>query len=118
MEDRFPMSSAPFVRGSVTKPRYAIHFLRAAEDDLSEIYEYVASENLKAAEQILTRTEKNLQLLTRQPQLGRIPNDEELVHMRYRYVVIGDYLAFYTLEGQTVLVHRIIHGARDYLRLL
>jgi len=102
----------------VTKPRFTIHLLRAAEDDLSEIYEYIASENLKAAELILTRIEKNLQLLTRQPHLGRIPNDEELVRMGYRYVVIGDYLAFYTLEGQTVLVHRIIHGARDYLGLL
>ena len=102
----------------MTKPRFTIHLLRAAEDDLSEIYEYIASENLKAAELILTRIEKNLQLLTRQPHLGRIPNDEELVRMGYRYVVIGDYLAFYTLEGQTVLVHRIIHGARDYLGLL
>ncbi|MGA9120270.1 MAG: type II toxin-antitoxin system RelE/ParE family toxin [Bacteroidota bacterium] len=91
------------------KPRLAIHLLRAAEDDLSEIYEYVASEHLKAAELILARIEKNLRLLTRQPQLGRIPNDEELVRMGYRYVVIGDYLAFYTLEGGTVLVHRIIH---------
>ena len=95
------------------KPKCAIHLLRAAEDDLSEVYEYVASENLKAAEQILTRIEKNLQLLTRQPQLGRIPNDEELVRMGYRYVVIRDYLAFYALERKTVLVHRIVHGARD-----
>ena len=100
------------------KPKIAIHLLRAAEEDLSEIFEYLAAENLKAAEGTLTRIEKNLQLLARQPHLGRMPNDEELVRMGYRYLVIGDYLAFYTLEGQTILLHRIIHGARDYLRVL
>jgi toxin ParE1/3/4 len=38
--------------------------------------------------------------------------------MGYRYLIVADYLVFYTFEEQTVLVHRIIHGARDYLRLL
>lgn len=100
------------------KPKLAIHLLRAAEEDLSEIYEYIASENLKAAEAILTRIEKDLAHLARKPQLGRVPSDEELVRMGYRYLIVTDYLVFYTLEEQTVLIHRIIHGARDYLRLL
>ncbi len=100
------------------RARFAIHLLRAAEEDLSEIYEYLAAESFRAADAVLARIEKNLQLLTRQPQLGRIPNDDELALIGYRYIVIGDYLAFYTLEEGTILVHRIIHGARDYLRIL
>ena len=100
------------------KPSCAVRLLRAAEEDLSEIYEYIAADNLKAAEAILTRIEKDLELLAREPQLGRIPGDEELVRMGYRYLIVADYLVFYTFEEQTVLVHRIIHGARDYLRLL
>ena len=100
------------------KPKCAVHLLQAAEEDLSEIFEYVAVDNLKAAEAILTRIEKNLDVLAREPQLGRIPSDEELVRMGYRYLIVADYLVFYTFEEQTVLVHRIIHGARDYLRLL
>lgn len=100
------------------KPRCAVRLLRAAEEDLSEICEYIAADNLKAAEAIVTRIEKNLELLAREPRLGRIPGDEELVRMGYRYLIVADYLVFYTFEEQTVLVHRIIHGARDYLRLL
>ncbi len=100
------------------KSKLSIHLLRAAEEDLSEIFEYLAAENLKAAEATLTRIERDLQLLARQPHLGRMPDDEELVRMGYRYLVVGDYLAFYSLEGQTILIHRIIHGARDYLRIL
>ncbi len=100
------------------RPRCAVRLLRAAGEDLSEIYEYIAADNLKAAEAILARIEENLELLAREPQFGRIPVDEELVRMGYRYLIVANYLVFYTFEEQTVLVHRIIHGARDFLRLL
>jgi len=58
-----------------------------------------------------------LQLLSFQPQLGRIPDEEYLVRMGYRLLVVLDYLIFYALEEQTILLHWIVHGARDYLRL-
>jgi plasmid stabilization system protein ParE len=44
--------------------------------------------------------------------------EQDLSRIGYRYMVIGNYLIFYTIGGDTVLVHRIIHGARDYLLLL
>ena len=102
----------------MAKPKFTVRLLRAAEEDLSEILEYISVDNPKAAERTLIHLDKRLALLARQPHLGRIPNDEELVRMGYRVLIISDYLAFYTLEERTVLVHRIIHGARDYLRLL
>ncbi|MEW5980268.1 MAG: type II toxin-antitoxin system RelE/ParE family toxin [Acidobacteriota bacterium] len=102
----------------MSKRRVSIRLLRAAEEDLNEILEYIAVDNPKAAEATLEHIQRTLTLLTRRPHLGRIPTDEELVRMGYRVLVVGDYLAFYTLEDRSVLVHRIIHGARDYLRLL
>ncbi|MBL7995484.1 type II toxin-antitoxin system RelE/ParE family toxin, partial [bacterium] len=36
----------------------------------------------------------------------------------YRYLIVDNYLIFYTIEEETIFVHRIIHGARDYRRLL
>jgi toxin ParE1/3/4 len=50
--------------------------------------------------------------------LGKIPNEEELADMGYRFLVVQNYLIFYTIEHNTLWVHRIIHGARDYLSLL
>ena len=38
--------------------------------------------------------------------------------MGYRFLVVQNYLIFYTVENHTIWVHRIIHGARDYLSLL
>ena len=50
--------------------------------------------------------------------LGRIPRDHDIAMLGYRYLIIGEYLAFYRLEPSVVLVHRILHGARDYSDIL
>jgi toxin ParE1/3/4 len=102
----------------VTKSKFTVRLLRAAEEDLNDILEYIAADNPSAAAAALNRIENDFRLLSQQPQLGRIPEEEDLVRMGYRFLVVRYYLIFYTLEERTILVHRIVHGARDYLRLL
>ena len=99
------------------KPEYTVRLLRIAEDDLFEIVNYIAAERPSAANALATKIEKNLNLLSKNSQLGRIPNEEELMRLGYRYLVIQNYLIFYTIEEQVIYVHRILHGARDYLSL-
>ena len=94
------------------KPRkFSVRLLRVAEDDLSEIISYIAAENVAAADDITAKIEKNLSLLSTHPRIGRIPREEELAKLGYRYLIVADYLIFYTIETRTVLVHRILHGA-------
>jgi hypothetical protein len=38
--------------------------------------------------------------------------------MGYRFLVVQNYLIFYTIEDQIIWVHRIIHGTREFLSLL
>jgi plasmid stabilization system protein ParE len=99
----------------VNRPEYTIRLLRIAEEDLAEILLYIAADCPSAANRIATKIEKNLKLLLRNPYLGRLPNDRRLMELGYRYLVVDDYLVFYTIEDQDILVHRILHGARDYL---
>ena len=75
---------------------------------------YIASDRPSAAEALLDKIEKNLALLAKHPLLGRVPKEEELSHLGYRYLVVENYLIFYAIEDRTVYVHRILHGARDY----
>ena len=102
----------------MNKPKYTVRLLRVAEDDLNEIMTYIAAENRTAAEMIVTKIEKNLTRLSCYSYIGKIPKDEELSHLGYRFLVVENYLIFYTIEEHTILIHRIIHGARDYLKLL
>lgn len=98
--------------------KYSVRLLKIAEDDLYDIVSYIAVENKTASELIAARIEKALTQLAVIPYLGRIPNEEELAQLGYRFIVIQNYLIFYTVKKHTVLVHRIIHGARDYFELL
>jgi plasmid stabilization system protein ParE len=97
-------------------PEYSIRLLRIAEEDLADIVLYIAADRPTAADRIASKIEKNLKLLLRNPHLGRVPSDRRLMELRYRYLVVEDYLIFYTLDDTNILVHRILHGARDYLR--
>ncbi len=102
----------------MSRRKYSIRFLRAAEDDFAEIITYVAAERPSAAETLATKIEKNIRLLSDNPHLGKVPKEEELAHLGYRYLVVENYLIFYAAKRQTIFIHRILHGARDYLSLL
>jgi len=93
-------------------------FVCIAEEDFAEIIYYIAAENSKAAEQLANKIEKDLALLSDNPLLGRIPRDADLKALGYRYLIIENHLVFYTLEKRTILIHRILHGARSYKSLL
>ena len=101
----------------MSQPEYDVRLLRVAEDDLNEILSYVAADRPSAAETIGLKIEKQFTLLSKSPRLGRIPKEEELARLGYRYLVVDNYLIFYIVEEDAIIVHRILHGARDYLRL-
>ena len=98
--------------------RYTIRLLRLAEEDLADALSYIAAERPLAAEALAAKIEKELSLLANNPYLGRVPDDEELTRLGYRYVIVEDYLVFYRIESASIIVHRIIHRPRDYSILL
>jgi toxin ParE1/3/4 len=98
--------------------KYQVRFLSIAEEDFSEIVSLIAADNPSAANKIADTIEKNLNLLSENPKLGRIPRDEEIKNLGYRYLVVQNYLIFYTVEEKIIFVHRILHGARNYKALL
>ena len=85
---------------------------------MAEVITYIAADRPSAAEALATKIEKNIRLLSDNPHLGQIPKEEELARLGYRYLVVENYLIFYIIERQTIYIHRILHGARDYLSLL
>jgi addiction module RelE/StbE family toxin len=102
----------------VIKNRYHIRLLKIAEEDLNEIISYISLDNPDAAEKLANKIESDIGLLSANPYLGRIPRDEDIGKSGYRYLIIENYLIFYTIEEKTIFVHRIIHGARNLRAIL
>jgi len=100
------------------RKRAALRLLRPAEEDLTEIYDYIAADNPSAAERLLLRMERGLNTLAKQPMSGPVPRDPDIAQLGYRYLIIGEYLIFYKIDGSQIFVHRILHGSRDYSEIL
>ena len=100
--------------------KYQVRLLSIAQEDFTEIISFIAADNPTAANAnaIANKIEKNLELLSHNLNLGRIPREEEIRNLGYRYLIVQDYLIFYTIEERTIFIHRILHGARNYKTLL
>jgi toxin ParE1/3/4 len=81
-----------------------------AADDLIEIWEYIADDNLTRADAFIDDLDANFQLLAEQPMLGR--SREELAP-RLRSFSHGRYVIFYEVIPGGVAIARVLHGARD-----
>ena len=98
--------------------KYKIRLLKIAEEDFTEIIEFIAADNPTAADKVATKIESNLLLLYENPLLGRIPRDKEIRSLGYRFLIAQSYVIFYTIENKTIYIHRILHGARNYKSIL
>ncbi len=92
----------------------------AAIADLQQIKDYITDElcNEKAAVNTVTKITKRLRILADYPQSGAPLSGIADIETDYRFLVCGNYTAFYRFEGQTVEVSRILYGRRDIMRIL
>jgi addiction module RelE/StbE family toxin len=95
---------------------YDIRYLKTAECDLYNIFDYIARDNPPAADTLLEQIDHSISLLASNPYMGVVPRDARLKDKGYRMLVVGKYLVFYVVkeDANIVQVRRIIHGARKY----
>lgn len=98
--------------------KYAVRFLSVSEEDLGSVLDHISLNNPPAARKLLASFENKFELLRDNPLLGKLPLDETLREFGYRYLVVSNYLVFYVVRQNEVVIHRVLHGARNYLDLL
>jgi toxin ParE1/3/4 len=81
-----------------------------AEEDLIEIWTYIAQDNPDAADRLLERISGKLPLLAEQPALG--PSREDIAQ-ELRYLPVGNYLILYRIIADGIEVVRIVQGMRS-----
>jgi plasmid stabilization system protein ParE len=91
-----------------------------AKADMREIGDYISRElrNPDAALRMLGRLKKAMLPLHDFPEMGAPLLVSGKQSVPYRYLVCGQYLIFYHLEAERVLVDRVLFGRRDYMALL
>lgn len=84
--------------------------------DIDEIWEYIAEDNLDAADRVRDEIFTACQRLAEMPGMGHLR--EDLADEPLRFWPVYSYLIIYRPESKPLEVVRVLHGARDVKRLL
>lgn len=100
--------------------RHRVRIIQDAEDDLIDIYTYVAShDSTENAVYVLDRLESLCLKLAEFPMRGHIPPELDRIGVTaYREVHFKPYRIVYQVIGQEVFVHCVLDGRRDMQSLL
>ena len=101
---------------------YIIHITATAERDIMRAAYHIEF-NLKnptAADHLLDVATKQINSLADMPQKFRLVDDPVLASWEIRYVIVNNYLAFYTIdeEKQMVIVVRFLYQKSNWNAIL
>jgi toxin ParE1/3/4 len=86
-----------------------------AQQDLEDIWYFIAQDDPAAADRMLTMLAEKLQLLADNPLLGPARSD---IAAELRYHPVGSHLVLYRVISGGIEAVRIVHGARNLLDLI
>ena len=87
-----------------------------ARNDLLEIWEFIAQDNVDAADRVQQEVQQAVSLLARNPELGHLRRD--LTSKEVRFWSVRSYLIIYDPAARPLEVVRILSGYRDVATML
>jgi len=81
-----------------------------AEIDIRSIWEFIADDNVRAADATLDRIEQAFDMLAQNPLAGRARND---LASKLRSFPVGSYIIFYVPVPDGIDVVRVMNGRQD-----
>ena len=88
---------------------------RQADADIDLICDYIAQNNPDAADRIDDQIHDAIQRLARFPGMGHTRS--EVTDKRYLFWAVGKHVIAYRVEGEELVVVRVLHGARNFRKL-
>ena len=82
-----------------------------AQEDLVQIWEYIAANNLEAANKLMRTFQEKFELLRDFPHLGRERNDDLFIGSRS--FPVGKYIIIYQPSDEILEIVRVRHGATN-----
>lgn len=97
-----------------------IKFSPEAISDLQKTKSYIAEElcNEKAAANTVENILKRIKQLADFPESGASLSTIVNINTDYRFLVCGNYTAFYRIENQSVKIVRVLYGRRNFMQIL
>ena len=97
-----------------------IHYSSESRRDLDDIWDYIVSvlQNRSAAERVIDRIMDAVDPLKNFAEMGTPLSSIADIGTDYRFLVSGNYMVFYRVQGNDVYIDRVLYGRSDYMRVL
>lgn len=97
-----------------------IHYSPESRRDLDDIWDYIVSElqNCSAAERVINRIIDAVDPLKNFAEMGTPLSSIAEIGTDYRFLVSGNYMVFYRVQGNDVYIDRVLYGRSDYMSVL
>lgn len=97
-----------------------IKFSPEAIFDLQQTQAYITNElcNEQAAVNTIAKITKRIRVLADFPASGASLSSIVGFETEYRFLICGNYTAFYRIENQTVNIIRVLYGRRNFMQIL
>ena len=87
-----------------------------AKQDVNDIWDYIANDNIEAADRVLDALDNAMIRLATNPGIGHWR--DELTDKRHRFLLVYSYLIVYRHATKPLQIIRVLHAARDVQSML
>ena len=97
-----------------------IHYSPESRRDLDDIGDYIVSElqNRSAAERVIDCIIDAVDPLKNFAEMGAPLSSIAEIGTDYRFLVSGNYMVFYRVQGSDVYIDRVLYGRSNYMSIL
>ena len=97
-----------------------IHYSPESRRDLDDIWDYIVSElqNRSAAERVIDCIIDAVDPLKNFAEMGAPLSSIAEIGTDYRFLVSGNYMVFYRVQGSDIYIDRVLYGRSDYMSIL
>lgn len=92
--------------------KYRVEITTIAEKDIEKIWDYLARENLEAANSLILHFEMQIENLEVFPLRCQSIPENELLGTDYRHLLYGNYRIIFRIDNMRIIVMRVLHKAR------
>ena len=89
-----------------------LKFTRRAQEDVQQIHDFIADDNPAAALAVIAQIETRCNGLS-----GKIGKNRDQIEKGLRSIAEGRYLIFFQEAEGSILIVRVLHGAREIEKL-
>ena len=92
--------------------KYQVNLTQQAQNDLEQIFYYIANDSINNAANFVLQLEKKVYSLEDFPDLNPFIPENEFFGTDYRHLIYKKYRIVYRIVERSVFILRIFHGAK------